>query len=256
MKHLVIVIPAYNEEKRIESTLLSYLEYFNSQLPDLKTNFVVVLNGCRDNTEAIVQKIAQDNPTIVSMNITNAGKGSAVTTGFKASLTLYPGADYIGFVDADMATLPVHFHALIKELHSCDGTIASRYMPGAHVYPKRPWIKRLGSILMYDSLAYLLFGLSFFDLQCGAKVFKRNVIERIHSYLHIRNWSFDVELLYLCRYFNFTIKEIPTTWCDQADSKLSILHDGLRMPFSLIQLRLHYFRLVFGNKRTNLAKER
>ena len=243
MKRIAIIIPAYNEEKRIGTTLQAYLTYFaQPQHTNIAIEFIIVLNGCTDNTEQVVQTIAQGYGNVQIITITQAGKGLAVAYGFKAALELAPAVDLIGFVDADMATQPRYFHDLIEQQKIYDGIIASRYMPGASVYPQRPWIKRIGSRLMYDSLVTALFGMRYHDVQCGAKLFKREVIAAIFPRLHVRQWSFDVELLYLCKQFGFNIKEHPTVWHDQTDSKLSIIRDGLRMPWSLVKIRIRHMR--------------
>jgi hypothetical protein len=127
-----------------------------------------------------------------------------------------------------MATEPAAFYDLIMNIDDVDGVIASRYMPGAHITPERPAYKRWGSRIIYEPYVWLLFGLSYYDYQCGAKLFKRAVIERITPQLTVAQWAFDVELLYLCKKGGFIIKEIPTVWHDQADSKLT-LRGGLRM---------------------------
>jgi hypothetical protein len=148
-----------------------------------------------------------------------------------------------------MATAPEAFDDLVVSLGDHDGIIASRYMPGADVYPPRPWIKRWGSRLIYESLVRLLFGLKYDDLQCGAKVFKRYVLEKVVPELKIRQWAFDVELLYLCKRNGFTIKEHPTVWHDQSGSKLT-LRSGFYMLGSIVKLRLRYSPLAFLFKAT------
>jgi glycosyltransferase involved in cell wall biosynthesis len=246
MKRIAIIIPAYNEEKRIGTTLQAYLTYFSalqcSPINPILTTFIIVLNGCTDTTEDVVHQITQGYGNVHIINVKQAGKGLAVAYGFEAALELSPAVDLIGFVDADMATKPRYFHDLIEEQGVHDGIIASRYMPGASVYPQRPWIKRVGSRLIYDSLVTALFGMRYHDVQCGAKLFTRNAIAAIFPRLHVRQWSFDVELLYLCKRFGFNIKEHPTVWYDQTDSKLSIMRDGLRMPWSLVKIRIHHMR--------------
>jgi hypothetical protein len=177
----------------------------------------------------------------------DAGKGLAIKLGFADALTR--DNDAIGFVDADMATAPEAFDDLVVSLGDHDGIIASRYMPGADVYPPRPWIKRWGSRLIYESLVRLLFGLKYDDLQCGAKVFKRYVLEKVVPELKIRQWAFDVELLYLCKRNGFTIKEHPTVWHDQSGSKLT-LRSGFYMLGSIVKLRLRYSPLAFLFKAT------
>lgn len=239
-----IIIPAYNEEERIGNTLHTYHRFFNAlketQLLDFE--LVVVLNGCVDNTLGVVQHIQSQLSNIYVINSVQPGKGLAIKLGFADALTR--SNDWIGFVDADMATSPEEFYKLVINRNGYDGVIASRYMPGAEVYPPRPWIKRWGSKIFYESLVRLLFGISYYDFQCGAKVFNRPVIETITPHLTIKQWAFDVELLYLCKKNGFNVYEFPTVWYDQAGSKLR-LGAGLYMLGALIRLRLYYSPLRF-----------
>jgi len=225
-----IVIPAYNEEGRIERTVRAYHQFFleKQQQTNLSFELIIVLNGCKDNTIGVVQKIQSDiaDNTIIVINMVEAGKGLAITKGFSDALTR--NNDLIGFVDADMATAPQAFYDLVANMPGSDGAIASRYMPGSQITPARPAYKRWGSRIIYEPYVWLLFGLSYYDYQCGAKLFKRAVIEKIAPQLTVKQWAFDVELLYLCKKGSFIIKEIPTVWHDQADSKLT-LRGGLRM---------------------------
>lgn len=233
-----IIIPAYNEEARIGVTLHTYCTFFDEvkNKGGLDYEMVVVLNGCVDNTAGVVQEAQKKYSAIRLIDLHEvAGKGAAIKAGFLDALTR-PN-DIIGFVDADMATMPEYFYALVCHLNGYDGVIASRYMKGAQLFPPRPWIKRFGSWLVYESLITLLFGLRNKDYQCGAKVFTRRVIEAVASKLTIGQWAFDVELLYLCKKAGFTIREIPTTWYDRAGSKLRI-STGFKMLGHLIKLRM------------------
>src|SRR5204862_7163501 len=120
------------------------------------------------------------------LELSQAGKGWAVKAGFLDALTR--DNDAIGFVDADMATSPNAFYELVTQLHTADGVIASRYMPGARIYPPRPWIKRWGSKIFYESLIWLLFGMRYYDYQCGAKLFTRRVMQVVAPRLTIAQW--------------------------------------------------------------------
>jgi glycosyltransferase involved in cell wall biosynthesis len=234
-----IVIPAYNESKRIENTLNSYVAFFNPlENQSFAIEYVVVANGCRDNTADVIEQLKKKYQNIFLIDIPYAGKGMAIKAGFADALTR-PN-DFIGFVDADMATKPEYFYTLIAALGAYDGIIASRYMPGAFIYPARPRIKRWGSRLVYEPLIRLLFGLNYYDLQCGAKLFKRHVIQAITPLLSLRQWAFDLELLYVCKRAQFTINEVPTIWYDQEGSKLRTFKSGFAMLGSLIKLRLKY----------------
>ena len=232
-----IIIPAYNEEGRIERTMRAYYQFFSEKQQQINLTFelIIVLNGCKDNTSGVVHAV-RDNlsaDNIIIIDIPQAGKGLAIKVGFVDALNREN--DLIGFVDADMATAPPAFYDLAKNSADVDGVIASRYMPGAHITPVRPAYKRWGSRIIYEPYVWLLFGLNYYDLQCGAKLFKRAVIEKVTPQLTVAQWAFDAELLYLCKRNGFIIKEIPTTWHDQADSKLT-LRGGLRMFSALFKV--------------------
>jgi glycosyltransferase involved in cell wall biosynthesis len=232
-----IIIPAYNEQSRIEKTVRTYHSFFTQKSSDhFFFELIIVLNGCVDNTRAIVNDIQKDlgNDTIIIVETPYAGKGLAIALGFATAVKRTENT-LIGFVDADMATLPEAFFDLIENINNYDGAIASRYMPESHITPARPLYKRWGSRIIYEPLVYFLFGLSYYDLQCGAKLFKHHVIAKILPHLTEKQWAFDVELLYLCKKFNFIVKEFPTVWHDQADSKLT-LKGGMGMLSALVKV--------------------
>ena len=231
---LSIVIPAYNEENRIERTLRTYHKFFSEK--NMPFELVVALNGCKDNTIGVVEGVRKELAAnnIVILDLPQAGKGLAIKAGFADALTR-PN-DLIGFVDADMATKPDAYYDLVVNLKDNDGIIASRYMEGAKITPPRPAYKRYGSKLVYEPLLWLLFGLSYYDFQCGAKLFKREVLQEVTPQLTVTQWAFDAELLYLCKKDGFTIIEIPTVWEDQAESKLT-LKGGFHMLGSLFKVR-------------------
>ncbi len=216
-KHLALIVPAHNEERRIGRMLKAYFEFLAGK-PKCHATIIVVLNGCTDNTNEVVQQFVR--PDLMVMDLKEAGKGLAIKRGFEKALEL--PVDLIGFVDADMATSSDQFYQLLVHIADYDGIIKSRYMKGSKVIPPRPAIKEWGRRLVYQPLVWLLFGLRFADYQCGAKLFKRPVIEKVTLLLTVTQWAFDVELLYLCRRFGFRIREWPTIWYDQAGSKLTV----------------------------------
>jgi len=236
---IALIVPAYNEEKRIGNTILAYAQFFADK-KDIDITYIVVLNGCTDNTINVVSDLRSSVPTLTILDIPEAGKGCAIKAGFAYALAHNSTFDAIGFVDADGATAPAAYYDLIINLGTADGIIASRYMPGARIEPERPLVKRWGSKLVYEPLVWLLLGLSYYDLQCGAKLFKRPVIARIITQLTIAQWAFDIELLYLCKRYGFTIKEVPTVWHDQAGSKLKIMRGGMRMLSALFYIWWHH----------------
>jgi len=233
-----IIIPAYNEELRLKKTLDAYYAFLIERCKrgDLDGfELIIVPNGCRDATEHIAREFCATHPYALTVVCDKAGKGHAIATGFHAALLRDHAL--IGFVDADMATLPHAFFELVTACRQYDGAIASRYMPQSIVIPPRPWIKRWGSRFIYEPLIYVFLGLKFYDMQCGAKLFRPTVIEKIVPLLKMGGWTCDIEILYLCKKFGFTIVEIPTIWEDQAGSKLSIMTSGLSFLRDIITIK-------------------
>jgi len=237
---VTIVIPAHNEEKRIEETLSNYCSFFYEVKEEkaIDTTFTIVLNGCTDRTHDIVLDLQKKFHSIQVINLKQPGKGHAVIEGFKSALK-HPN-DLIGFVDADMATRPQYFLDLIENIAQKDGIIASRYMKDAKVIPPRPFIKGWGRKLIFNPLIRRLFGINFIDFQCGAKLFKPHVLKKIVPHIQDTQWTFDVELLYLCKKYGFSVKEIPTVWYDQDDSKFKLLGSGIGMIKSLLKLSKYH----------------
>lgn len=233
-----IVIPAYNEENRIKKTLENYCTFFKQidTNKNIETKFLVVLNGCIDKTLDVVTDLKQKYNTIEIINLKESGKGLAIIEGFKNSLE--KGFDLIGFVDADMATLPEYFYELIEKISDKEDVIfCSRYMRGSKIYPERPFVKKWGRKLVYNPLIKIVTGIKFKDFQCGAKLFKAHVIEKILPEMTMKDWAFDVEMIYLSKKHGFKMREIPTIWYDQEGSKLNMMSAGLKMLKSIIKLR-------------------
>jgi glycosyltransferase involved in cell wall biosynthesis len=221
--------------------LAAYIEFFK-QKKEIQIDFIIVNNGSTDQTVTLILDLQKNINNIYLINTPEAGKGLAIAQGFNDAVAR--NYDLIGFVDADMATSPQAYFDLIQNINDADGIIASRYIAGAKIFPPRPFIKRWGSRIFYETLVRLLFGIYYYDYQCGAKLFKYHVIKRIIPYLSVKQWAFDVEILYLCKIYGFYIKEYPTQWFDKKESKLKWFRSGLRMIATLFWLRVHYFNKI------------
>lgn len=237
-----IVFPAYNEAQRITNTLIEFDNFFKKKKEheNLDYELLVVINGTTDNTPEIVQNLQETRSTICMINTPHGGKGWALKLGFQDALTR--NNDIIGFNDADMSTSPEEYYKLIESLGNNDGMIASRYMPGAVVIPPRPKIKRWGSKLFYEPLIRLLFGLNYYDYQCGAKIFKRPVIDTIAPKITVKQWAIDLELLYLCKRHKYSVHEFPTVWIEKEGSKLHMFRSGIKMVGTVFSLRWFYLK--------------
>lgn len=232
-----IIMPAYNEEKRIGETLNKYSIYFNSlkNRNILNYEILVVINGTTDKTEEVVKLIKKKNNTIRYLNLEKGDKGYAVIEGFKNALKR--NNELIGFVDTDMATSPESFYRLIKEIEGYDCAIASRWVKGSIIKTKQTSLRRIMSI-SFNFLVRSLFLMPYKDTQCGAKLFRRKIIESIINEIGITRWAFDVDLIYRIRKKGFRIKEAPTIWEDKKNSKLNISKVPFEMFAGIVRLRL------------------
>jgi len=243
MAELSIIIPAHNEEKRIGKTLQEYARFFRLKVKEKEIDsfeIVVVLNGCKDNTIGVVENYKKKFKEIKYLKFEKAGKGFAVKKGFEYALN--SNSKLIGFVDADLATPPEAFYDLVKNTKSYDGVIASRYIKGSVVRPRFSF-RRIVVSRIFNFLVRTLFFFNFRDTQCGAKVFKKEVIKEVLPRLSMSQWAFDIDLLYNINKLGFRVKEIPTFWKDQKESKLNLKKASIQMFLAVIQLRILTSRL-------------
>jgi len=232
---LLALIPAYNEEARIEPVLRDYAAFFQKNYSGA-FQLVVVLNGCKDNTLGVVQRVAQDFPSISWLEFPAAiGKGGALIEGLK----LAGKADLIGYVDADGATPPRAYLELVKIIGAADCVIGSRWLPGAVIHQSQTGNRQFAS-RVFHLIVQSLFWLNIRDTQCGAKVMKRVVAEKIHPTLRIADMAFDINLLVSIKRAGFRILEVPTEWTDQAGSKVALGRSSLTMFLSVVRVRLIY----------------
>ncbi len=232
---LLLLIPAYNEEQRIEPVLRDYAEYFRRHYPG-KFQIAVVLNGCTDDTLGVVRRVARDHPFVGAQEFAEPiGKGGALIEG----LRLAPLADLIGYVDADGATGPAAFHKLVKRCEEADCVIGSRWLPGAVLHQAQSNRRQFAS-RMFHRIVQLLFRMNIRDTQCGAKILRRAAAERIHPELHIADMAFDINLLFVLKRARLRVLEVPTEWTDKIGSKVTLGKTSLTMLLSVIRLRLVY----------------
>jgi len=243
-----IVIPAYNEEKRIGKTLEYYSQYFETlrKRKELEYEIIVAINNTIDGTLEIVKKWHEKNRQIRYINLIKGGKGYAVIEGFKIALKNEgrKNSELIGFVDADLSTKPDEFYSLIKKINGYDGVIASRYIEGARISP-RPTLGRIIASRFFNIFVRVVLFMPYRDTQCGAKIFKREAIAKTIPHLTFSKWAFDIDLIYSLRKKGFKIEEVPTTWGDKYYSKINFTKAGPWMALAIIRLRLINSRFKF-----------
>lgn len=231
---LSIVVPAYNEERRLGPMLERYLAYFQARY-GADFELIVVVNGSTDRTEAVARACTAGAPqAAVLVEPRRVGKGAAIMQGFAAAR-----GELVGFVDADGATPPEAFQDLADNLRDADVIIASRWMKGAAVNPRQPLDRRAASRI-FNALVRLMFGIKITDTQCGAKLLSRRAVQAVLPELGLTRWAFDVDLLFQARRKGFKITEWPTTWNDMAGSRLNVPRASLEMALAIARLRLLY----------------
>jgi glycosyltransferase involved in cell wall biosynthesis len=239
---LDIVMPAHNEEDRIDRTLRAY----RAACPDDGVRFLIALDSCTDRTPAIVAAHARDDDRVLSFDYPKLGKGGVIAETFARS-----DAELIAFVDADGATPPRELLRLADAARHVDGAIASRRHPAAMLPARRPLAREITSAGFAGSVRMLM-GLPYRDTQCGAKVLRRHVVRDVLPRLAARDLLFDVDLLAAARERGWHVVEVPTVWIDQEGSRVNTVADSRRMGTSLLRLWLrrrirHTYRRAHAN---------
>jgi glycosyltransferase involved in cell wall biosynthesis len=190
--HLVLVIPCYNEERRLP---VDELRAF--ALPGMRVELLFVNDGSRDGTLRLLQSFANEDPQRFSVLDLerNSGKAEAVRRGFVAAMERKP--DLIGFWDADLATPLSELSGFIDVFAArpeIEMVFAARVrLLGRSISrnPRRHYVGRVGATLISSSL-----GLAVYDTQCGAKVFRANdSLRAIFAEKFLSRWIFDVEII-------------------------------------------------------------
>jgi glycosyltransferase involved in cell wall biosynthesis len=234
---LSIVIPAYNEEKRIGTTLETYLTKFEEKF-NKDFELIVVLNGCKDDTLKIIKTFQSKFKQLKYFDIPEAiGKGGALTEGFKLAQ-----GEITGFTDADASTSADTFFKLYEILLNfpqVDSIIGSRNLPESIVKGRTPSRKIMTRGFNFG--INLLFNLQIKDTQCGAKLVRKAALKKIVPSLIIANMAFDVNLLVDLKRSGAKILEFPILWEDASDSTIkNPARVSLTMALAILRLRIVY----------------
>jgi dolichyl-phosphate beta-glucosyltransferase len=233
---LSIVIPAYNEETRLPSTLGQAFAFLENQ--DYASEVVVVENASSDRTLEVAQKSAQNFPNLRVLHEDQPGKGRAVRRG-----VLEAHGEYRFIADADLSMPVEEINRFLPPACTSDIAIASREAPGAVRYGEPSYRHFTGRIFNFFIRALVLSGLQ--DTQCGFKCFRAAVADEVFRLQTLTGWSFDVEILYVARRRGYTIDEIGIPWYYNPGSKVNLLHDSWRMFFDLLTIRNNARRGVY-----------
>lgn len=236
--HLSIVIPAFNEERRLEQTLLRLQAY--CELQAYSSEIIVVDDGSADGTADLVMRIAAKGRGIrLLKNAQNSGKGYSVRRGM-----LEAQGEYRLFSDADLSAPIEEVEKLLPLFDSgYDIVIGSRSVAGANVIAHQPVFRELmGRVFNRLVRGLLLPGI--IDTQCGFKCFRASAAEAVFQRQTLTGFSFDVEVLYIGSRLGHRIKEVPITWSHCADTKVNLIADPLKMFQDLLRIRIRHRRLL------------
>lgn len=214
--YLSIVIPAYNEEKRISETLLAIDHYLSQQ--SYSSEILVVDDGSKDKTAQIVKNFTNliKNLRLID-NQKNHGKGWVVKQGM-----LEAKGEYRIYIDADNAISLDQIESFWPYLkQGYDVIIGSIAVKGAEIKEGAAWYRRLlGKWSKY--LIRLLAIWEIHDSQRAFKLFPAEVAENIFPRQTIERWGFDIEILVIAKKLGYRIKELPVTWINPSGSKVSL----------------------------------
>jgi|SRR3989344_2295677 len=197
MSEISIIVPAYNEERRIETTLNSLFLAFP------KEEIIVVSNGSSDNTVEILKRWKEKNSNLKYLEFSEKlGKGGAIIEGLKVTK-----GNIVGFIDADDAFNLNYIKTSLSELIRYDCIIASKWKDRSIFQVDEPITRKILS-RGWNLLARILLDLNYYDTQAGAKFFKKTVKDKIGYKFISKGFAFDVELLHEIQRNGFRIKEL------------------------------------------------
>jgi len=229
---LSIIIPAYNESKRIQSTLLEITDYLDSC--NFQSEIIVADDGSTDDTADIVTQLKATHPIINLLRLEHKGKGWAVRNG----LTNATGT-YRFICDADLSMPIEQIERFLPPLGgNYDITIGSREAPNARRIGEPAIRHIMGRI--YNNIIHIAFRNTLSDTQCGFKCFKWEKVKPIFRNQSINGFAFDMEVLFLAQKSGLSINEVGIDWHYNHLSKVRPVIDPMLMTWDLFRIRWRY----------------
>ena len=231
--YLSLVVPAYNESKRIKRSLSDIKAFFNTLTSDIEV--ILVIEKITDGTVDIAQQLVGGDARFrIIANDVQKGKGYAVKTGMLAAR-----GKYVFFMDLDLSTPLVEVLAF---LHYFEGHPESQILIGSRQHKESQLLKRQNPLRQKMGQIFNMFVQTFAvkgirDTQCGFKAFRSNTVKPIFSRQQINGFSFDVEILLLADGLGYKIDVLPVKWINSPESKVRIVRDSLKMFFDLLKMK-------------------
>ncbi|HLW43340.1 MAG TPA: dolichyl-phosphate beta-glucosyltransferase [Candidatus Acidoferrales bacterium] len=227
---LTIVIPAYNEERRLPRTLECVRGYLRDERAG--TEVIVVDDGSSDGTAELVERMRAEMPELrLVSNGQNLGKGYSVRHGM-----LEARGRVALFTDADLSAPIEEAAKLLEALEMADVAIGSRALDRSLIEVHQSKGRELAGIL-FNWMVRLFTGVRFKDTQCGFKAFAMPEARIIFEQQRIEDFGFDPEILFLAQRHGLRAVEVPVRWSHDSATKVHVVRDSARMFADLLRIR-------------------
>ncbi|MFH1996753.1 MAG: dolichyl-phosphate beta-glucosyltransferase [Candidatus Omnitrophota bacterium] len=229
---LSVVIPVYNEAKKVGKTVARLDRFFSKKTYPLE--YVFVEDGSSDDTLNVLRGLKEGRDNFVLLtNKKNMGKGYSIRRGMLAST----GARIL-FMDADMSTPLRVFQEFEKYLDGYDIVMGSRWIRESNIRIPQPWFRRAAGKVFYMIIrAFFLKGIT--DTNCGFKCYQKAVARDIFSKQLLKGWGFDVELLFIAQKRGYHIREVPVIWAHGRDSRVDLIKVPFLTLLELLRIRIN-----------------
>jgi glycosyltransferase involved in cell wall biosynthesis len=234
LQSISVIVPAYNEEARLPSTLTRLIGYLDEKHFSF-AEILVVDDGSRDGTAAAIAEYARRHPCVRLLpNPGNRGKGYSVRQGM-----LEARGEWVLFTDADLSSPIEELEKLMDAARreSAQIAIGSRALDRALVGVHQPILREYAG-RFFNLVMRAVTGLKFRDTQCGFKLFQREAARRIFSLQRLERFGFDAEILFIAEKLGYRAVEVPVRWNDVAGSKVGTLQ-GLNGFVDLLRIRIN-----------------
>lgn len=234
MRSLSVIIPAFNEEKRLPDTL-DKLDGFAGTLRLESLEIIIVDDGSTDGTAEVVRRRAlTDSRFRLLQNPDNRGKGCAVRYGM-----LEARGEWRLLTDADLSTPITEVCKLHRAVDERDAAVAigSRALDRSLIAHHQPFLREFGG-RFFNLVMRRITGLPFADTQCGFKLYRADAAEAIFSRQILNGFSFDVEDMFIARRLDIQVAEVPVVWANAEGTKVNF-RSTLRAFADLVRIRAY-----------------
>ncbi|MBI4370184.1 MAG: glycosyltransferase family 2 protein [Elusimicrobia bacterium] len=233
MSRLTVILPMFNEAQYVEAVISETANYFRAKNFDF--DIIAIDDGSTDQTGEKLRRVGPAYPLSVISLPQNQGKGAAVRRGILAAK-----GEFLFFLDADLATPVSEFDKFIPHMNRrADIVIGSRRIKESDIVVHQSKLREFMGEIFYQAV-YALLSNDVRDTNCGFKLFRREVGQRLFRLSRIDRWGFDAEILFLARHLGYAIKEIPVRWFNKPTTKVHLVSAVTGTIGELIRIKMNH----------------